>query len=317
MHLSRFLAVVVISVLVSTVGQQVYGQYGGAPSSSTVNDYKVSINSNKVSYAIGETITLSGNISKYEENRTLQITIFDSTNKLILTTEIPVTPNGKFSYDISNNEKFSKVGEYTLRAQYGKTHLKVEKISFTLVSDTKKMTDAKKIDSKKNCSNLNNGTQLIGCDLHDINLILESSAFKNGKEIPKKYGYKNTNINPPLKIKGVPQNTKSLVLIMDDPDAMGVAGKVWVHWVMWNIEPNTKEIKEDSIPTGAVEGKTDFGKIGYGGPAPPDKEHTYIFKLYALDKKLNLNESASKTDVEKSMKNHIIAETRLTGKYSP
>ena len=90
-------------------------------------------------------------------------------------------------------------------------------------------------------------------------LILESSAFKNGKEIPKKYGYKNININPPLKIKGVPKNTKSLVIIMDDPDAMGAVGKIWVHWVIWNITPSTTEIKEDSIPSDAIEGKTDFG----------------------------------------------------------
>ena len=149
------------------------------------------------------------------------------------------------------------------------------------------------------------------------NLILESSAFKNGKEIPKKYGYKNTNINPPLTIKGVPTNTQSLVIIMDDPDAMGAVGKIWVHWVVWNIAPNTTEIKENSIPTGSIEGKTDFGEIGYGGPAQPDKEHAYIFKLYALDSKLNLNEGATKTDVEKYMKNHILTETRLTGKYSP
>ena len=149
------------------------------------------------------------------------------------------------------------------------------------------------------------------------NLILEIIVFKNGKEIPKKYGYKTTNINPPLTIKGVPQNTKSLVLIMDDPDAMGAVGKIWIHWVVWNIEPSTTEIKEDSIPSDAIEGKTDFGEIGYGGPAPPDKEHTYIFKLYALDNKLNLKEGASKTDVEKSMKNHILAEAKLAGKYSP
>ena len=149
------------------------------------------------------------------------------------------------------------------------------------------------------------------------NLILESNAFKNGEEIPKKYGYKNSNMNPPLQIKRIPQNTKSLVLIMDDPDAMGAVGKIWVHWVIWNIESTTTEIKEDSIPTGSIEGKTDFGEISYGGPAPPDKEHTYIFKLYALDNKLNLNEGASKIDVEKSMKNHILAEARLTGKYSP
>jgi len=149
------------------------------------------------------------------------------------------------------------------------------------------------------------------------NLILESAAFKNGAEIPKKYGYKNDNINPPLKIKGIPQNTKSLVLIMDDPDAMGAVGKIWVHWIVWNIEPTTIEIKEDSTPNGAIEGKTDFGEIGYGGPAPPDREHTYIFKLYALDNTLNLHEGASKIDVEKSLKNHVLAETKLTGKYSP
>ena len=147
--------------------------------------------------------------------------------------------------------------------------------------------------------------------------ILESDAFTNGGKIPRKYGYKIENVNPHLTIKGIPSTAKSLALIMDDPDAMGAVGKIWVHWVIWNIEPTITEIKEDSIPTGSIEGKTDFGEIGYGGPAPPDKEHTYIFKLYALDNKLNLNEGASKIDVEKSMKNHIIAEARLTGKYSP
>ena len=148
-------------------------------------------------------------------------------------------------------------------------------------------------------------------------LILESTAFENGKKIPKKYGYNNSNTSPPLKIKGIPQNTKSLVLIMDDPDAMGAVGKIWIHWILWNIAPNTTEIKENLIPTGSIEGKTDFGEIGYGGPAPPDKEHTYIFKLYALDNKLTLNEGTTKTDLEKSMKNHILAETKLEGKYAP
>jgi Raf kinase inhibitor-like YbhB/YbcL family protein len=149
------------------------------------------------------------------------------------------------------------------------------------------------------------------------NLILESNAFKNGEQIPKKYGYNNDNINPPLTIKGIPKDTKSLVLIMDDPDAMGAVGKVWIHWVAWNIASTTTEIKENSIPNGTVEGKTDFGAIGYGGPAPPDKEHTYIFKLYALDTKLNLKKGSSKKDVEKSMQDHILAEAQLTGRYSP
>ena len=115
-------------------------------------------------------------------------------------------------------------------------------------------------------------------------LTLSSDAFSDGEVIPRKYGYKNGNYSPPLKISGVPENTVSLVLIMDDPDAMKAVGKVWVHWVLWNISPQITEFQENSIPSGSIEGKTDFGENGYGGPAPPDKEHTYIFKLYALDK---------------------------------
>jgi len=150
-----------------------------------------------------------------------------------------------------------------------------------------------------------------------MTLTLESDAFENGEIIPKKYGYKHGNISPPLKINGVPENTISLALIMDDPDAMGAVGKVWVHWVLWNISTNTKEIKENSIPEGSIEGKTDFGEIGYGGPAPPDKEHTYIFKLYALDMILNLERGSTKANIEESMKNHILAEVKLEGKYAP
>ncbi|MFQ5440904.1 MAG: YbhB/YbcL family Raf kinase inhibitor-like protein [Nitrosopumilaceae archaeon] len=146
---------------------------------------------------------------------------------------------------------------------------------------------------------------------------IESTAFQNNGEIPRKYGYKKDNINPALLIKDVPADTKSLVLIMDDPDAMGAVGKIWVHWVIWNIDPNTREIQENSIPSNSVLGKTDFGEIAYGGPAPPDKEHTYIFKLYALDNKLNLNEGASKSEVENAMKNHVIADSILKGKYAP
>ncbi len=149
------------------------------------------------------------------------------------------------------------------------------------------------------------------------NFTLESEAFDNGGVIPRKYGYKNGNQSPPLKISGVPENTSSLALIMDDPDAMGAVGKVWVHWVLWNIDPSTIELKENSIPPDCLEGETDFGEIGYGGPAPPDKEHTYIFKLYALDQKLDADKSSTKKQIEKAMNNHIIAETRLEGRYSP
>lgn len=149
------------------------------------------------------------------------------------------------------------------------------------------------------------------------NFTLESEAFDNGEAIPRKYGYKNGNQSPPLKISGVPENTSSLALIMDDPDAMDAVGKVWIHWVLWNIDPNTIELKENSIPSNCLEGETDFGEIGYGGPAPPDKEHTYIFKLYALDQKLDVDKDSTKKQIEEAMKNHIIAKTRLEGRYSP
>lgn len=148
-------------------------------------------------------------------------------------------------------------------------------------------------------------------------MIITSPAFKNGESIPRKYGYKNENSSPPLLIDKVPEGTESLVLIMDDPDAMKAVGKVWVHWVLWNIPSNTQEIPENSVPQNSIEGKTDFGEIGYGGPAPPDKEHLYIFKLYALDTKLDLEQNSTKTDLEESMKNHILAEAKLEGKYAP
>ncbi len=149
------------------------------------------------------------------------------------------------------------------------------------------------------------------------NFTLESESFDNGGVIPRKYGYKNGNLSPPLKISRIPENTLSLALIMDDPDAMGAVGKVWVHWVLWNIDPSTIELKENSIPVDCLEGETDFGEIGYGGPAPPDKEHTYIFKLYALDQKLDINKGSTKKQIEEAMEHHIIAETRFEGRYSP
>ena len=148
-------------------------------------------------------------------------------------------------------------------------------------------------------------------------LRLESSAFSNGGEIPRKYGYKNGNSSPPLTISGIPSNCQSLALIMDDPDAKAAVGKVWVHWVLWNISPDVSEINESSIPSNCEEGSTDFGEIGYGGPAPPDKKHTYIFKLYALDSKLDIPSGSDKYQVENAMKNNILEETILTGTYEP
>ena len=148
------------------------------------------------------------------------------------------------------------------------------------------------------------------------NMKLTSSAFSHGGEIPRECGYKNGNKVPPLAVSGIPDGTKSLALIMDDPDAMGAVGKVWVHWVVWDV------LASDGIFAtqgggSSSHGTTDFGTVGYGGPAPPDKRHTYIFKLYALDIKLDLPNESTKADVEKAMEGHIIEQTQLTGTYVP
>ena len=160
-------------------------------------------------------------------------------------------------------------------------------------------------------------------------LQLRSYTFPSGGEIPRKCGYKNGNTNPPLTISGIPKGTKSLTLIMDDPDAMEPAGKVWVHWVLCNWSPTKTEIDEGfrlqmykilmaKKDIGIVEGRNDFHEIGYGGPAPPDKRHTYVFKLYALDSVLSdLGVDSTKADVENAMKCDIIAEAKLTGTYAP
>ena len=148
-------------------------------------------------------------------------------------------------------------------------------------------------------------------------LSIASSAFSPGGEIPKKYGYKNDNVSPPIKIRGVTSDANSLALIMDDPDAMKAVGKVWVHWVIWNIDPTISEISEGSLPSGSIEGKTDFGEIGYGGPAPPDKRHTYIFKLFALKTKLNLKKGSTKAQLEEEMKGQILDQAILKGTFVP
>ena len=147
------------------------------------------------------------------------------------------------------------------------------------------------------------------------NLKLESFDFSHGGEIPRECGYKNGNEEPPLAVSGIPKKTSSLVLIMDDPDAMGAVGKVWVHWVFWNINYKTAAMGNNN--QNGTEGMTDFGEVGYGGPAPPDKRHTYVFKLYALDTELDLPDKSTKADVEKAMEGHIIEQTQLTGTYAP
>ena len=136
------------------------------------------------------------------------------------------------------------------------------------------------------------------------------SDFNEGDEIPKKFGYKFENKIPCIKFENFPENTKSWAIIMDDPDAMGAVGKVWLHWLALSIN-------EDPDINGSIQGKTDFGECRYGGPAPPDKRHTYIFKAYALDIVLDLKEGYSKQELEDAMKNHIIDQAKLTGTFAP
>ena len=133
------------------------------------------------------------------------------------------------------------------------------------------------------------------------------SDFDEGAEIPKKFGYKFENEEPNISFNRPPSSTTTLALIMDDPDAMGAVGKVWLHWLQYH------NLTESS----PVEGKTDFDEIGYGGPAPPDGRHTYIFKAYALDTDLDQKEGFSKQELEDAMKDHILAEAKLTGTFAP
>ena len=137
---------------------------------------------------------------------------------------------------------------------------------------------------------------------------LTSNDFQEGSEIPKKFGYKHENEQPNVEFSSVPSDAKTLAIIMDDPDAMKAVGKVWVHWLTYHdvADSNSK-----------IEGKTDFGEIGYGGPAPPDGRHTYIFKGYALATTLDLKEGYSKQELEDAMKGNILAEAKLTGTFAP
>ncbi len=147
---------------------------------------------------------------------------------------------------------------------------------------------------------------------------ITSSAFGNGESIPVKYTCDGENVSPPLKWSNVPQGTKSFAIINDDPDApMGT----WVHWVIYNIPANVMELAERIPPSqklnnGALQGKNSWGKIGYGGPCPPSGTHRYFFKIYALDKTLDIGPGASKEEILKAIKGHILAEGQLYGKYS-
>jgi len=140
-------------------------------------------------------------------------------------------------------------------------------------------------------------------------LRVSSPIFQNNQFIHPKYTCDGDDVNPPLRIEGIPGEAQALVLIVDDPDApMGT----WDHWVVWNIPP-VERIEENSVP--GIQGLNDFNRHSYGGPCPPSGTHRYFFKVYALDMKLNLDPNSRKKDVEKAMKGHILAEGRIVGLY--
>jgi Raf kinase inhibitor-like YbhB/YbcL family protein len=147
---------------------------------------------------------------------------------------------------------------------------------------------------------------------------LTSTAFQSGATIPKQYTGDGADQSPPLRWPEPPQGTQSLALICDDPDA---PRGTWVHWVLFNLPAQTRELEEgvpttETVGTGAKQGKNDFGNIGYGGPVPPKgKPHRYFFKLYALDVTLDLPPGATKAQLVDAMKGHILAEGQLMGNY--
>ena len=143
---------------------------------------------------------------------------------------------------------------------------------------------------------------------------ISSNAFGNNEKMPSRYTCDGDNISPPLQFSNIPAEAKSLVLIMDDPDAIKPAGKIWDHWIIFNINPETANIPEGTNPK-AILGKNTRGKNAYGGPCPPDAQHRYFFKLYALDIMLNLQEGATKAEVEKAMHEHILEQAQLIGLY--
>jgi Raf kinase inhibitor-like YbhB/YbcL family protein len=151
-----------------------------------------------------------------------------------------------------------------------------------------------------------------------MSLQISSGAFSAGATVPKKFTCEGPDVSPKLSWVDPPAKTQSFALIMDDPDApVGT----WVHWVLFDLPADTKELaegvaKQEQLSNGARQGRNDFGKIGYGGPCPPPgKPHRYFFKLYALDAKLNLKAGASKADVERAMKGHILTQAELVGRY--
>lgn len=142
---------------------------------------------------------------------------------------------------------------------------------------------------------------------------IESPEFQNNQTLPGRYTCEGLGVNPPLEFSDVPASSKSLVLVVEDPDA---PSGTYIHWLVWNILPQTLGIGENSAPNGATEGLTSAGTKGYVSPCPPTGTHHYIFKLYALDDVLNLPPDTTFGQLERAMSGHVVASAQLTGLYA-
>jgi Raf kinase inhibitor-like YbhB/YbcL family protein len=141
---------------------------------------------------------------------------------------------------------------------------------------------------------------------------VSSPAFTEGSRIPSKFTCDGSDTSPPLQVEGVDASAKWLVLIVDDPDA---PGGVFTHWLVWNIDPKTRSIAEGNVG-GGIQGKNDFGKSGYGGPCPPAGTHRYYFRVFALDRQIDLKAGADRKQLNAAMQGHVIAKGELMGRYS-
>jgi Raf kinase inhibitor-like YbhB/YbcL family protein len=141
---------------------------------------------------------------------------------------------------------------------------------------------------------------------------ISSSAFKNGANIPSQFTCDGSDKNPTLQIEGIPAGAKTLALIVDDPDA---PSGLFTHWLVWNIPPQTSSVAE-GVPPKGVQGTNDFGKSAYGGPCPPSGTHRYFFKIFALDREVDLPAAAKRKDVDAKISGHVIAQGELMGRYS-
>jgi Raf kinase inhibitor-like YbhB/YbcL family protein len=147
----------------------------------------------------------------------------------------------------------------------------------------------------------------------EIKMKLTSKAFQEGQRIPDQYSKYDENRVPPLHFENVPERARSLALIVDDPDA---PSGTFNHWILFNMDPSIKDIKEDRVPVMAIQGRNDFGEVDYGGPKPPSGEHRYYFKAFALDAMLPVAHGCSRADLEREMDGHVLDRAELMGRYA-